>query len=137
MKPRRSILSGRLTGSAANAMIEFALVLPILLLVLFGITEFGRAIAVVQVLNTAAREGARIAAVTAPDQNAVTTRVNDVLAAASVTPSAILLEGPVGSPESTVRVTVRSDFTVLSGTVLGTFAGTITLQGVSVMRYEG
>ena len=137
MKPRRSTLSGRLTGSGANAMIEFALVLPILLLVLFGITEFGRAIAVVQVLYTAAREGARIAAVTAPDRSAVTTRVNDVLGAASVTPSAILVDGPVGSPESTVRVTVRSDFNVLSGTVLGTFAGTITLQGVSVMRHEG
>lgn len=137
MKPRRPALIRRLTGSAANAMIEFALVLPILLLVLFGITEFGRAIAVVQVLSTAAREGARIAAVTAPDQSAVTTRVNDVLQSASVTPSAILVEGPVGSPESTVRVTVRSDFNVLSGTVLGAFTGTITLEGVSVMRHEG
>jgi hypothetical protein len=38
----------------------------------------------------------RIAAVTALDQ--APTPVNDVLGAASGTPSAILLEGPVGSP---------------------------------------
>jgi Flp pilus assembly protein TadG len=117
-------------------VVEFALVLPLLLLVLFGITEFGRAIATVEVLNAAAREGARIAAVTAPDQTLVTNRVNQVLAAAAITPSSIIVVGPVGSPESTVQVTVQSDFQVLSASVLP-FQGTITLQGVSVMRHEG
>lgn len=123
--------------SAGNAVVEFALVLPLFLLLVFGVTEFGRALSVVQVLNSAAREGARIAAVTDPDQQAVEDRVNEVLAATSVTPTAVVVEGPVGSPESTVRVTVTSDFVVLSGSVLGTFSGTITLSGVSVMRHEG
>ena len=92
----------------------------------------------VQALNSAAREGARLAAVTAPDQGAVTARVNEVLAAAQVTSSGLVVEGPLGSvPEQTVRVTVTSDFEVLSGTILETFAGTITFQGVSVMRHEG
>lgn len=120
-----------------NAVVEFALVLPLLLLVLFGITEFGRAIATVEILNAAAREGARIAAVTAPDPTAVTNRVNAVLAAASITASSIIVVGPVGAPESTVQVTVQSDFNVLSESVLNPFRGTITLQGVSVMRHEG
>jgi Flp pilus assembly protein TadG len=111
-------------------------VLPILLLVLFGITEFGRAIATVEVLTSAAREGARIAAVTAPDQAAVTARVNAVLNAASVTPSEILIEGPTGSPEATIRVTVRSEFQVLSRSILP-IGGTLNLRGVSVMRHEG
>ena len=134
---RGTVLGRRLRGSGANAVVEFALVLPLLLMVLFGITEFGRAIAVVEVLTSAAREGARIAAVTAPDQAAVEARVNEVLGAAAVTASAIILEGPVGQPESTVKVTVRSDFDVLSASVLSAFSGTITLQGVSVMRHEG
>jgi Flp pilus assembly protein TadG len=132
----RTRSSIRFLGSEANAIIEFALVLPLLLLVLFGITELGRAIATVEVLTSAAREGARIAAVTAPDQAAVTARVNAVLAASSVTPSQILVEGPVGMPESTIRVTVRSNFDVLSGSILP-FSGTLNLQGVSVMRHEG
>jgi hypothetical protein len=38
--------------------------------------------------------------------------------------------------EQTVRVTITSDFDVLSGTILGVFSGTINLQGVSVMRHE-
>lgn len=122
-------------GNAGNAVVEFALVLPLLLAVLFGITEFGRAIATVEVLSAAAREGARIAAVTAPDQTAVEDRVNQVCGAASITPSSITVAGPVGSPESTVQVTVQSNFQVLSRSVLP-FAGTITLQGVSVMRHE-
>jgi Flp pilus assembly protein TadG len=122
--------------SSGNAVVEFALVLPIMLMILFGITEFGRAFAVVQVLNASAREGARLAAVTAPDQGAVTARVNEVLAAAAVTPASITLEGPVGNPEATVRVTVTSNFTIFSGTVLGDFSGTIALQGAAVMRHE-
>lgn len=126
----------RARGTSGNAMIEMALLLPLLLLVLFGITEVGRAIATTATLNAAAREGARIAAVTAPDVALVTTRVNEVLTAAAVTPSGITVEGPLGTAERTVRVTVRSNFDVLSGTILDSFAGTITLRGVAVMRHE-
>jgi Flp pilus assembly protein TadG len=135
---RKSARTPRLGGNAGNAVIEFALVFPLLLLVVFGISEFGRALRTVQALNSAAREGARLAAVTAPDQGAVTARVNEVLAAAQVTSSGLTVEGPSGPGlEQTVTVTVTSDFEVLSGTILETFAGTITLQGVSVMRHEG
>ncbi len=138
LMPSRCDCGGRRRpgGTSGNAMIEMALLLPLLLLVLFGITEVGRAIATTATLNAAAREGARIAAVTAPDVGLVTTRVNEVLAAASVTPSSITVEGPLGMPERIVRVTVRSDFDVLSGTILDSFAGTITLRGVAAMRHE-
>ena len=52
-----------LKESKGQSIIEFALLLPILLLVVFGITEFGRAIMTKDVLHTASREGARLAAV--------------------------------------------------------------------------
>ena len=45
----------------AQAMIEFALVSPVLLLLLFGIVDIGRAIFYYDTLNHAAREGARVA----------------------------------------------------------------------------
>ncbi len=135
-KPGLASIRTRIGGARGNAMIELALLLPLLLLVLFGITEVGRAIATTATLNAAAREGARIAAVTAPNVAAVNTRINEVLAAAAVTPSSITVEGPVGTSEQTVTVTVRSDFDVLSGTILDSFAGTITLRGVAVMRHE-
>src|SRR5262245_60642408 len=44
------------------AIVEFAFILPILVVVLLGVWEIGRMIQVQQVLKNAAREGARVAA---------------------------------------------------------------------------
>jgi Flp pilus assembly protein TadG len=136
MRIHRAGLSGALEGTRGNALIEFALMVPVLFLILFGITEFGRALATVQVLHAAAREGARLAIVTAPDPAAVDARVTEVLAASGITPASISLEGPGAAPNSIVRVTVLSDFTVIPGDILGALSGTVTLRGESVMRYE-
>jgi len=54
-------------GQRSQALIEFALVSPVLLLLLFGIVDLGRAIFYYDTLNHAAREGAR-AAVRASNQ---------------------------------------------------------------------
>ena len=45
----------------SQALIEFALVSPVLLLLLFGVIDIGRAIFYYDTLNHAAREGARVA----------------------------------------------------------------------------
>ena len=55
---RRSIADER--GAAA---VEFALIAPLLVLILFAITEFGLALNKMEVYTSAAREGARYAAV--------------------------------------------------------------------------
>ena len=49
--------------SRGQAMTEFALVAPIFFVLLFSIIEFGRAVYYIQMLNNAAREGARYAIV--------------------------------------------------------------------------
>jgi Flp pilus assembly protein TadG len=46
-----------------QALVEFALVLPVLLLILFGIVDFGRAIYAFNAVSNAAREGGRTAIV--------------------------------------------------------------------------
>jgi len=118
-----------------NAVIEMALLLPLLLLVLFGITEFGRAVMTTNVLNTAAREGARLAVVSdLSDTLSVQGRVNSVLSAANVTPKSITIE--YFAANNSIRVRVTSDFTVLSSSVLQVFAGTYELSGTVIMRYE-
>src|SRR5688500_5582325 len=61
------------TGAAA---VEFALVASILFLFVFGIIEFGRIFSELEVLNSAAREGARAAAVRG-DADDVETAVTD------------------------------------------------------------
>lgn len=49
------------TSQRSQALIEFALVSPVLLLLLFGVVDLGRAIFYYDTVNHAAREGARVA----------------------------------------------------------------------------
>ena len=120
-----------------QTVVEFALVLPLLLLVLFGITEFGRCWMTVNILTSAAREGARLAAVTAPNIADVNAKVTDVCTAAGVTPTLITVVPPDPlDPEGRLSVTVQADFVVIPGNFLGSFSGTIPLRATSVMRHE-
>jgi Flp pilus assembly protein TadG len=52
----------RRTGQESQALIEFALVSPVLLLLVFGIIDLGRAVFYYDTLNNGAREGGRVAA---------------------------------------------------------------------------
>lgn len=51
--------SGPRRGEKGATLVEFAVVAPLLLLLLFGVIEFGRAIATYTAVATAAREAAR------------------------------------------------------------------------------
>ena len=53
-------------GYRGQALVEFALILPILLILLLGVFDFGRAIAAYNSVSNAARSAARVAIV---DQN--------------------------------------------------------------------
>jgi len=131
------VIPAVIRSNRGQAVVEFALVFPLLLLVCFGITEFGRAWMTMNILTSAAREGVRLAAVTAPDIPAVTQRVTDVCAAARVTPSVITVVPPdPNDPNRRVSVTVETQFTVIPGQILGTFKGTIPLRTTSIMRHE-
>lgn len=55
---------------AGQAMVEFALIAPLFFFLLFSIIEFGRAVYYIQMLNNAAREGARYAIVHGAESNA-------------------------------------------------------------------
>jgi Flp pilus assembly protein TadG len=124
------------SNSRGNAVVEFALVLPILLLVLFGITEFGRAIMTKNILFTAAREGARLAAVSPfSDSLSVQGRVIDILSAANVDAKEITISYDPAT--RSIQVAVTNDFEVLSAGILGSFVGVFELRGVTSMRYEG
>lgn len=59
----RLLRPGRRTRSRGQALTEFALIAPIFFFTMFAIIEFGRAVYTIQMLNNAAREGARYAIV--------------------------------------------------------------------------
>lgn len=129
-------------GNRGNAVVEMALVMPLLLFVCFGITEFGRAWTTVSVITSAAREGARLAVVTAPNITAVEDRVREVCGAAGIEPSSITVVPPdPTNPQRSVSVTVVADFEFIPARMLnffgGSFNGTIPLSRTTVMRHEG
>jgi Flp pilus assembly protein TadG len=61
-----SIPESKLTKNKGQALVETALVLMILVVLVFGIVELGRAMYTKNTLNNAARAGARAAVVTSP-----------------------------------------------------------------------
>jgi Flp pilus assembly protein TadG len=138
----KKILSGLRASRSGNAVVEVAVVLSFLLLVLFGIIDFGRAFWHSNILHTACREGARMMAVTAQSAGAdsvVTNRINDVLSTAGIVPEPgdIQLIWPVGPGSSDpVTVTINYDFKLIAGPILGIVPGKIPLSARCVMRYE-
>jgi Flp pilus assembly protein TadG len=130
--------------------IEMALVLPLLLLVVLGIAEFGLLFQQYEVITNAAREGARIAVLpdyTAADaRNRATAYVTQSIAGGAGGTPTVTVGAPVtvdlggGHTMTTVTVTVTypHPFTFLSGiaTYFGSTFGTATLTATSTMRTE-
>ena len=63
----RSCFSHHKTNESGQSLVEFALVLPVLALLILGIVDFGMAFHGVVTVNTAAREGAKQGVILAND----------------------------------------------------------------------
>jgi Flp pilus assembly protein TadG len=120
------------------AAVEFALVLPILLLVMCGIVDFGRALHAQVVLTQAAREGARLAALGEPDTVTRTRGAARTLSGVQVDVSAC--PANLAAADAVVTVTHQFNFATPIGAFADTFGGDIgpiTLTGRGVMRCLG
>lgn len=138
---------GRERGSV---LIEFALVLPLLLVLTFLVIDYARAFHYKNMLSAAARQGARTFAVTPLDGNgnADTTSVYGAVRnvfnptdATSGKLTSIVATGPTGSaPNQTVTVTVTADFNFLFPGLMRLMGATLNnpvpLTGSCTMRYE-
>ena len=69
---------------AGQSMVEFALVLPMFLLLIFGVLDFGRAVYADSTITNAAREGARFAIITPFPTSAVQAKVQQYAATLSI-----------------------------------------------------
>ncbi len=80
-------------------MVELALVMSILLIMVFGIIEFGRLFSRYQVFQGAAREGARVAAVRGPDwDDAVYAASQPYIPSSAPSASITCTEETIGEP---------------------------------------
>jgi Flp pilus assembly protein TadG len=141
----RRAIAHAAAGDRASVIVEFALTLPLLLLILMGVFDFGMAFQEKLLAVNAAREGARTAVLPGYQNSDVQARVNAYFAAngkaAPMTNVSNTLIAPgTGDPFTVRTVTVRFDHTFsFIGPIAYMFGGsfgTITLTGTSVMRTE-
>jgi Flp pilus assembly protein TadG len=133
------------------AMIEFALVLPILLMLLIGIMEAGAMLYDKAVITNAAREGARVGILRRESSESVESivkqRVNEycskkLLSFAPGSSStevviSVLPEASEGREFGLLSVSVSYTYKgFLLGSLLSAFSEPITLSSKAVMRYE-
>jgi Flp pilus assembly protein TadG len=126
-------------------LIEFALIAPLLILLLAGIFDFGMMFRTFEAVTNAAREGARVGVLPGYAAEDVEDRVDAYLAASGLTGqyTVEVVNTPVTTGAGTftaraVTVTYTYQFAILGG-VGAAFGGSldsIPLQAVSVMRTE-
>ena len=113
------------------AMVEFAIIAPLLLLLVFGIIEFGRAYNAQNSLTHAAREGAREYAIT---QDPVAGEATAKAAATSLNSSLITATLSACDPGQPATVTLEYPFRLQ----IAFFpVNTFTMQSQGVMRCGG
>jgi len=122
----------------AAAVVEFAVVLPLLLTILFGIIEYGWVFMVRQSLQTAAREGCRVAILQTSTEPyaAVLARVADVMEPTGLTTYEVTMtHATVAEPIEVVDVVVPYADVSLMGGFFGSHVSEI--GGSCSMRKEG
>ncbi len=126
----------RLGSQRGTSTLEFIVVLPTLLIVLFAIVELSRAWLMLALVTTAAREGARVGAVAPPDQVTATgvARINQILAPGTWTGTVTCSAAPC-VPDAQVQATVSLPFSTLFPVFLPMLTS-ITIQQTATMRYE-
>ncbi|MDP9884815.1 Flp pilus assembly protein TadG [Sinomonas atrocyanea] len=113
------------------AAVEFALVLPALLLLVLGIIDFGRIFSAQQTLTYAARAGARVMVLQNSQTAAVTAAQNAASPLGQLPSSSFAVSPSTCTSGTQVAFTVNYTF---SGTG---FFGTFPLQGKGVMLCGG
>lgn len=125
-------------GEQGNVAIEFALILPVLLLIVGGIIDFGRAYWFRQTLTWASREGARQGSILSKESwnlDLVKSKVVQSVAdgcGATISASNVAVTpetGPAGGQDLTVRVTLPFSFMLIPYSINN-------LTGQTTMRFE-
>ena len=126
-------------GSDGAAAVEMALVLPILLLLVFGIVDFGRAYNAKVTLTHAAREGVRVWALKAPaDPSTAGTQAEATTQAAATGLTGVTVVTPASCTFGTsTTLTATADFTYITPLIAQLVPGTTTLSAEGVMRCGG
>lgn len=120
----------------AVAIVEMAVVMPLLLTMLFGMIEFGWLFMVNQNLTSAAREACRIASLQGSSDADIANIIADYMENTGVSVYTVeTTHATQNDPTETVVLSVKYSDASLVGGYLG--LGEFTLRGYAAMRKEG
>jgi Flp pilus assembly protein TadG len=123
----------------AAAAVELAAVAPMLVLLIFGMVEFGRVMMVEQILTNAAREGARRAALPGSTTGDAQTVVSNYLTSAGINgagPADVSPDPSTAQAGTAITVTVSVPFSSVSWLPVAQWMGNQTLTATVVMSKE-
>jgi Flp pilus assembly protein TadG len=134
----------RTRGESGQALLEFALIAPSVILIMFGVLSFGLIFSWKNVLNNAAREGARAGAICMTDdqiRTVVAGNVSILPRAGSVAVSITSLDTggnalPAGQRQRGGTVTVSLSYTANVVSIPGIMASTRVLTAMATFRSE-
>jgi Flp pilus assembly protein TadG len=141
-------MNKRMRSERGAALVEAAMIMPMILLISVGIFEFGRAYQTSQILTNAAREGARLAVINGSTDEAVTARVRSYMQAGSLPnygTATVTIQRTVAltgaDTASQVQIDYPFEFMVLNPVVrlvtpTSTTGAPITMQSSALMRNE-
>ena len=136
---RKRLHTAALRDERGATVVEFAFIVPLLIVLVLGIAEFGHAFQVSGTLSAAAREGVRVMALQNDRAAAIDAArnaaagLNPALTVGQVkVPATCPAPGP-GGQTATVQLTIDYPMPFLTGF----FGSSITLHGTGVMRCNG
>ena len=136
LKPTRS--TDR-TNRRGAAVVEFAVLAPLLFLLVFGMPEYGRMVMVQQILTNAAREGCRQAVLEGVTTSAITNTVQSYLSSSTIEGAKVTVspDPPSGAgPGGPVTVAVSVSFDQVSWLPAPMYLSGKEMWASSTMRRE-
>ncbi len=129
--------SKNLKNKRGQSLVELALLLPLLLLILMGIFEFGRVFNAYLITNHAAREGARFAVVGSDDLQVIS-RIRDSIFYLDPTKMTVNISPGESSRTrgSSVTVNLQYDIDIIVPIIESIVPNPLTLESKTVMRVE-
>ena len=120
-----------------QGLVEMALIVPVLLLMVAGLVDFGRAFRGYIVVTNAAREGARYASLFPHYEAGIVSATIQAAAdvGESLDESNVAIDGLGASAGETIRVTVTYQLSTILGSIIG--ASELTISSSTAMVVFG
>jgi Flp pilus assembly protein TadG len=123
-----------MNSQKGQSLVEFALIVPVILLLLFGMFDIGRVLFSAVALEQAAREGARVASVGKTNAEVIASITS---ATTGLDSSRVSVSISTGARTSGENIEINLSYPVsMINPLMRTFQNSFTISSKSVMRVE-